>query len=408
MNLSKIKIPHRAHRSITLSLALLLQLGICATQGIARPEYFARYRANPFARPELKTCAVCHENPKGGGPRNEFGSAFSRANRQFTPALRSEYPDRFLQDRAMLGKDVEIVFEGTDGKTILVRQGDKTYRITPASKDVATVAETTSEPRRAATGAAPAESGGGSPVFDYQFVNLRTGRVLDKGEFHFRFSHRFTTPVFNQGRREFDLFGLDSFALTGLGVGYGVTNRLSVNVFRQRNDRRLEFSGDLSLLEQNESRSPISLMFRAAVDGKNDFASQGRRGHYVPSLQMVISRNLFGRLSLSVDPTFVFNLKRPDNAALENHLVAIGLGGSLKLRENLAIVGEFIPRVSGSPYGDDFLYNQPTASFGLQFRTHRHVFALVFSNAWDSNIAGSALGAPDEKHIGFNIYRRIK
>jgi hypothetical protein len=323
--------------------------------------------------------------------------------------LRAEYPDRFLQDRAVLGKDVEIVFEGTDGKTILLKQGDKTYRITPASKDVAAVTGAKTEPSSTAAAGQPAESGGGSPVFDYQFVNLRTARVLDKGEFHFRFSHRFTTPIFNQGRREFDLFGLDSFALTGLGVGYGVTNRLAINVFRQRNDRRLEFSGDLSLLEQEESRSPISLMFRAAVDGKNDFASQGRGGHYLPSLQLVFSRNLFGRLALSVDPTFVFNVQRPDNAAVENHLVAIGLGGSLKLRENLALVGEFVPRVSGSAYDrDDFLYNQPTASFGLQFRTHRHVFALVFSNAWDTTIAGTALGGPDEKHIGFNIYRRIK
>ena len=51
---------------------------------------------------------------------------------------------------------------------------------------------------------------------------------------------------------------------------------------------------------------------------------------------------------------------------------------------------------------------EPTASFGFQFRTNRHVFEIVVSNAWETNIAGSALGGPDEKHIGFNLYRRIK
>jgi hypothetical protein len=239
-------------------------------------------------------------------------------------------------------------------------------------------------------------------------VNLRTGKVAEKGELSFRFSHRFTTPVFNQGNRPFDLFGLDSFAITGLGVGYGVTNRFAINVYRQILDRKLEFSGDLSLLEQNESRSPISLLARAAVDGKNDFAGQGYGGHYIPSIQLVFSRTFFNRFSLNVDPTFVANLKRPNGLATEKSLVAIGLGGSVKLRESMAIVGEFIPRVTGNAMGSDPAHREPTASFGFQFRTHRHVFEFVISNSWETNIAGSALGGPDEKHIGFNLYRRIK
>ena len=89
-------------------------------------------------------------------------------------------------------------------------------------------------------------------------------------------------------------------------------------------------------------------------------------------------------------------------------MVALGLGGSIKIRENMAIVGEFVPRITGNPLLNDFFHSQPTASFGLQFRTYRHVFEFVFANSWESNIAGTALGGLDEKHIGFNIYRRIK
>ena len=72
-------------------LSVLFLMGMFQPDALGRPEYFARYMANPFARPELKTCAVCHENPKGGGPRNEFGQAFSRASRQFTPELRAQF-----------------------------------------------------------------------------------------------------------------------------------------------------------------------------------------------------------------------------------------------------------------------------------------------------------------------------
>ncbi len=409
MDITKVKRLRAAQHLFALFTVLFL-FETSVPNGVARPEYFARYRAFPFARPDLKTCGVCHEGPKGGGPRNEFGQAFSRANRQFTPELRAQFPDRFLQDRAILDKGIEIVFEGGEGGTVLVRQGKTSYRVTPAQKDVVKVEETQSG--LAASAAAPVaslpEPGGGSPVFDYQVVDLRTGKVAQKGEFYFRFSHRFTSPAFNQNGRPFDLFGLDTFAFTGLGVGYGITNRFAMNVYRQVLDRKLEFSGDLSILEQDESRSPISLLARAAVDGKNDFAGQGYGGHYVPSIQFVLSRTFFNRFSLNVDPTFLFNLKRPDNDATEKHLVAIGLGGSLKLRESMAIVGEFIPRVTGNPLGNDFLHREPTASFGFQFRTHRHVFEIVLSNAWETNIAGSALGGPDEKHIGFNLYRRIK
>lgn len=390
------------------SLAVATALGFAPPIASARPEYFARYRANPFARPELRTCAVCHQNPQGGGPRNAFGEAAFRTGIQFTPELRAKFPDRFLSDRANLGGGVEIVFEqGADG-TLLVRRGSETFRVKPGAKDVERLDAAAASGPAAAAPSSPVDGGGGSPVFDYQFVNVRTGRVFDKGEFHFRFSHRFTSPIFNQRGRSFDLFGLDTFAYTGLGVGYGITNRIAVNAYRQVWDRKLEFSGDFSLFEQGESRSPISVMARAAIDGRNDLAAEGNNGHYTPSLQLVLSRSLFNRLALNVNPTFVFRTRGLDPNAIENHFIAIGLGGALKLRENLAIVGEFIPRATRNPLRNEGFHSEPTASFGLQFRTHRHVFEIVISNAWETNIAGSALGGPDEKHIGFNLFRRIK
>jgi hypothetical protein len=389
-------------------LPLLLVLGISVHQAFARPEYFARYRAYPFARPDLKTCGVCHESSKGGGPRNEFGQAFSRAGREFTPELRAEFPDRFLQDRAILPEGVEVVFEDAAKGTLLLKRGNVTYRVTPATKDVARVDTGPAEKAATTPEAGPGDGGGGSPVFDYHMGNLRTGKVADKGEFHFRFSHRFSSDIFDQSNRDFDLFGLDSFAFPGIGVGYGFTNRFAMNVYRQTFDRKLEFSGDLSILDENESRSPISVMARAAIEGRNDFAGQGHNGQYIPSIELVLSRNLFNRVALNVNPTFVFNLARPPLMAVEKNMVAIGLGGSLKLRENMAIMGEYIPRVSGSPLQMDFVHDKPTVSFGFQFRTYRHVFALVISNAYETTIAGSALGGADGFHIGFNIHRRIK
>jgi hypothetical protein len=397
----------RFGKSLAAPLTLVLLALVAARPALARPEYFARYRANPFSRPDLKTCGVCHENPQGGGPRNDFGVAFANAGRQFTPELRAKFPDRFLQDRANLAGGVEIVFE--QGGGMLVRQGRTSYRVNPATRDVVKLDDAATPGGASTTAAAPApEAGRSSPVFDYQLVNLRTGKIAQKGEFNFRFSHRFTSDIFNQSQRPFDLFGLDTFSYTGLGVSYGIHKRFAVNVYRQVWDRKLEFSGDVAVADQGESRSPVTVLARAAIDGKKDFASGGHGGHYTPSLQFVVQRTFANRFSINVDPTFVFRTRGLSTRATEDHLIALGVGGSIKLRESMAIVGEVIPHLTTNPLENDIFHSEPTASFGFQFRTHRHVFEIVFSNGWETNIAGSALGGPDGKHIGFNIYRRIK
>src|SRR5678816_145586 len=82
----------------TLRLLICVAAVTILAQGTrALPEYLKIYAADPASRPELRTqCSVCHVNPRGGGPRNEFGVAFNRAGKKITPELRQQFPSLFL------------------------------------------------------------------------------------------------------------------------------------------------------------------------------------------------------------------------------------------------------------------------------------------------------------------------
>jgi len=88
-------------RSIRVVLMATVVLGVVQTVE-ARPEYLAKYQADPFRRPEVEGCGTCHVKPEGGGARNDFGSAFQAAGQEITPMLRASFPQQFKFDSAKL------------------------------------------------------------------------------------------------------------------------------------------------------------------------------------------------------------------------------------------------------------------------------------------------------------------
>jgi hypothetical protein len=95
----------------------------------ARPEFLSRFQADPFRRAEIDGCATCHVNPRGGGPRNEFGQAFGAGGQIITPMLRANFPENFKFETAKLAdgsvfylSDPEnkfVVFERAKQKTLI-------------------------------------------------------------------------------------------------------------------------------------------------------------------------------------------------------------------------------------------------------------------------------------------------
>jgi hypothetical protein len=85
----------------------------------ARPEYLARFQSDPFRRPEVDGCGTCHINKQGGGPRNEFGTAFEKGDHAFTPMLRASFPDRFKFDTSKVPNGGVFYFSDPEGKSVV-------------------------------------------------------------------------------------------------------------------------------------------------------------------------------------------------------------------------------------------------------------------------------------------------
>ena len=85
----------------------------------ARPEFLSRFQADPFRKADIDGCATCHVNPRGGGPRNEFGQAFGAGGQIITPMLRANFPENFKFETAKLPDGSMFYFSDPESKFVV-------------------------------------------------------------------------------------------------------------------------------------------------------------------------------------------------------------------------------------------------------------------------------------------------
>jgi hypothetical protein len=111
-------------RPSTIATFLIVVAALIPTAA-ARPTFLAIYEADPFRRPDLAGCALCHVNPAGGGPRNEFGSAFGEANHRITPLLRATFANNFKFDSAKLSDGSTFYFSDPENKYVVFERNNQ-------------------------------------------------------------------------------------------------------------------------------------------------------------------------------------------------------------------------------------------------------------------------------------------
>jgi hypothetical protein len=398
---------------ILFLLAGLLLAG--ATPASAFPDYLKKYAGDPQARPELRTsCAVCHVNPQGGGPRNSFGQAFPAAGRQITPDLRRRFPDLFT---TLAGEAPPVRFvDGSDAEAIVTIAG-REFVINTRTKSIrelaAPPAPTLPVTARETEPAAPTNIFQAS---EQRLVNLPTAAPITKGVLLTDFTHRFP---FGKPTNVEGLFGLDAQALPSFGITYGLTDTFHLGAYRSPGDVGrpiLLFAGARILGE--EKGHPLSAMVRIGLEGRDNL-----QRHFATSFEVTVARSVTRYAQLYLVPTVTLG-DRPFTADLTTPLagrtaVALGIGGALRLRPSLNLLAEANYRANQeSRYLDSGAgIRRPVVGFGLQKESasRRHAFTLTFSNGPGTTMAQRSqtrgLYFADDSlrglTIGFNLSRRF-
>jgi mono/diheme cytochrome c family protein len=255
---------------------------------------------------------------------------------------------------------------------------------------------------------------------DDVLVSLPTGKAVDRHGVYVNFSHRFTDTAFTGTGKGAEMLGLDSVSISSFGLRYGVTDKLSVSVWRSPSfsERPIQIMAAYSLLDENHE-APLNLAFRVSVEGRNNFQRS-----FTENIETILSRTILSRAQLYVVPTFSFNARRVVPGGLLSNQIAdfpgintfsIGFGGAIDIRPTVALVAEIIPTLLHS---DDLGIHRPAYSFGIQKKIWRHAFTLALTNSLGTTVSQRAgtratyTGNPNSDtpaglSLGFDLMRQI-
>lgn len=239
-----------------------------------------------------------------------------------------------------------------------------------------------------------------------RIINGQSVETVKRNHLDFRISHRFGR--LNSGA--YELFGLDQASIR-LGFEYGITDNLMVGVGRSGEQKAFDFFGKYKLLKQTPERLPVSVTLfgstvvrtqRSFVPGET-FSSTDRLTY---TGQVLIARKFSERLSLQLSPTYLYR-NRPELAGDERMLMALGLGGRLKVSRRVSINADYF--YAFREKNNDLPYHNSLA-VGVDIETGGHVFQLHFTNSIgmiEKQFIGETTGAWDQGdiHYGFNISR---
>ena len=232
-----------------------------------------------------------------------------------------------------------------------------------------------------------------NPGYADRFLQSTSPLVNEKGILQAIFTHRFNEPVNSAGGS--NLFGLDSGANIGLGLGYVPLDRLSLEAYRASTGGDYEFAAKYAILEATRER-PVGLAVRAGMDWLTKFEIDQKTGWFVQASAGV---TLGDRVTIAAVPTFV------SNTPLYKNVFNVPVILQVKVAKGLYATGEYVFR------NKDLDGSVGQWSFAVEKSLWLHRFGVWIGNSAASTVdqimAGDYGGGVKESNIrlGFNIIR---
>jgi len=244
-----------------------------------------------------------------------------------------------------------------------------------------------------------------------RILALPTGRTVRKGGFEFILDHRATSSIYDKSSDHpfADMWnsfgGLDSGIAVGLGLRYGIIDRLDAGVYRLGGPRfdTYEFDARFNVLQQEDYG--VDVMVRG---GLSWFVVPDHKDALWPFAQAFASRLFANRLLATAGVMYHSNSSVSTPAGKkysdESHKwsVAGAAGIELRLASKVSLDAEMVSCTAG------FCAKKPAFSGGVKFFTNRHTFALVCGNTQyvtaDSYITNTTTPW-NALVIGFNLTR---
>jgi len=224
-------------------------------------------------------------------------------------------------------------------------------------------------------------------------INGATPYTIGERRLEVLFTHRFQQAV-NDGDSH-NLWGLDSGADVGIGLGWGLTPHLDLTVYRASFQEDFELAGKLLVVEQ-APRLPLTVAVRAGADllRRPGVADRSR-----PFAQLLLARKLAPGINFLASPSWVGDTPRLKNA----FNVPLGLTFPLPGKQLIEI--EYVPK------NRDLKDSRDAWHVALSKAVGGHIFEIVLGDSRattvDQMLGGdSAAGFKTrDVRLGFNIIR---
>ena len=235
-------------------------------------------------------------------------------------------------------------------------------------------------------------------------INLPTAETYQRGMFQFELSHRFVNAM-STGYDTF--YGMDGPANIRLGLGYAVTDDVTLTLARSNLRGNVELLFKWSMFRPRSAGLPVHLgmVLGGGWDTNSPLQDASSHRSFQYFAQFVANTRIGRSLALGVVPSYLYN-SIPESEDVE-HALTLGLYGQYYLSSLMSLMLEWNVIEPG------YYVKYDAFAWGIELETGGHSFKLVFTNSTHLNTPQYLPGtvdsaAPREWRFGFNITRLLK